>query len=143
VSPVACRRTTVGSLTFPPAEVIPADLGSPVDVIAARFDGFRLRIDAIERVLTADTGLVSVASPQNPSDVRCTGQEIRDLMTIVDGRSPDAFVFVDETYRASTYGDAAVPASMATLSARVVACSTLDETLASARLGAALVKAAN
>jgi aspartate/methionine/tyrosine aminotransferase len=121
-------RAALVSPCFPPAEVIPTGLGSPVDVVQARFDdGFRLPIDAVVRVLTTDTRLVSLASPQNPSGVRFTEAEIRDLVTIVEQRSPDAVVFVDETYRASTYGDAPVPTSMATLSPRVVTCSSLSK----------------
>ncbi len=121
-------RAALVSPCFPPAEVVPTGLGSPVDVVRARFDdGFRLPIDAIARVLTTDTRLVSLASPQNPSGVRFTEAEIRDLVAIVEQRSPDAFVFVDETYRASTYGDAPVPTSMATLSPRVVTCSSLSK----------------
>jgi aspartate/methionine/tyrosine aminotransferase len=121
-------RVALVSPCFPPAAIIPAGLGSPVDIVPTRFDdGFRLPVDAIERALTADTRLVSLASPQNPSGVRFTDQEIRDLVTMVEQRSPDAVVFVDETYRASTYGNAAVPASMATLSPRVVTCSSLSK----------------
>lgn len=121
-------RVVLVSPCFPPAEIIPGGLGSPVDIVPARFDdGYRLPIERIERVLTAETRLVSLASPQNPSGVRFTEAEIRDLVTIVEQRSPQAIVFVDETYRASTYGDAAVPASMATLSSRVVTCSSLSK----------------
>lgn len=121
-------RVVLVSPCFPPAEIIPAGLGSPVDIVPAWFDdGYRLPIDGIERALTADTRLVSLASPQNPSGVRFTEAEIRDLVTIVEQRSPDAVVFVDETYRSSTYGDAAVPASTATLSPHVVTCSSLSK----------------
>jgi aspartate/methionine/tyrosine aminotransferase len=121
-------RVTLVTPCFPPAEIIPAGLGSPVDIVPARFDdGYRLPIEDIERTLTADTRLVSIASPQNPSGVRFTDQEIRDLVRRVKQRSPDAVVFVDETYRASTYGDAAVPTSIATLSPRVVTCSSLSK----------------
>jgi aspartate/methionine/tyrosine aminotransferase len=36
-------------------------------------------------------------------------------------------VLVDETYRESTYGDALVPCSLATLSPRVVTCASLSK----------------
>jgi aspartate/methionine/tyrosine aminotransferase len=121
-------RVVLLSPCFPPAQIIPAGLGSPVDVVPARFDGgYRLPIEGIERALTADTRLVSLASPQNPSGVRFTEAELRDVVTIVEQRSPDAVVFVDETYRASTYGDATVPRSMAALSPRIVTCSSLSK----------------
>jgi aspartate/methionine/tyrosine aminotransferase len=121
-------RAVVVGPCFPPAQIVPAGLGTPVEVVPAHFDdGYRLPIERIERALTADTRLVSLASPQNPSGVRFTDTEIRDLVTIVEQRSPDAVVFVDETYRASTYGNAVVPRSMAALSSRVVTCSSLSK----------------
>lgn len=113
---------------FPPARAVPEGLGATVDVVASRFDdGYRLPVAAVAAALTPDTRLVSVASPQNPSGVRFTDQELKELLAAVEERAPEAVVLVDETYRESTYGDAPVPPSAATLSPRVVTCSSLSK----------------
>ena len=118
----------LASPCFPPARSIPEGLGARVDVVALRFDdGYRLPIDAVADALTPQTRLVSVASPQNPSGVRLTEEELRGLLTAVEERAPDAVVLVDETYRDSTYGDAPVPGSAAALSPRVVTCGSLSK----------------
>lgn len=121
-------RTLLASPYFPPAGVVPAGLGSPVDLVRLSFDdGYRLPVGQIASALTPSTRLVSLASPQNPSGVRITEPELRELLAAVDDRAPDAVVLVDETYRASTYGDATVPRSAAGLSPRVVTCSSLSK----------------
>lgn len=113
---------------FPPARAVPEGLGSAVDVVALRFDdGYRLDVSAVADALTPTTRLVSLASPQNPSGVAIRPGELRRLLAAVEERSPDAVVLVDEAYRASTYGDAAVPDSAAGLSPRVVTCSSLSK----------------
>jgi hypothetical protein len=113
---------------FPPAAAVPTGLGSPVDIVRTRFDdGYRLPLDAVADALSPTTRMVSIASPQNPSGVGCTDQELRDLVTVVDERAPDAIVLVDETYRESTYGDAPVPRSAAALSPKVVTTASLSK----------------
>jgi hypothetical protein len=99
-----------------------------VDTVPLAFDdGYRLPLDRMRDALTPGTRLVSLASPQNPSGVRFTEEELRSLLDAVAERAPQALVLVDETYRAATYGDAPVPRSVATLSPRVVTCSSLSK----------------
>ena len=118
----------LASPCFPPARTVPEGLGARMDVVALRFDdGYRLPLDAVADALTPQTRLVSLASPQNPSGVRLTEEELRGLLNAVDERAPDAVVLVDETYRESTYGNAPVPASAAALSPRVVTCGSLSK----------------
>ncbi len=121
-------RTVLVTPCYPPALLGPHGLGSPVDKVHLRFDGgYRMGLDEIADVLTAQTTLVSVASPQNPSGVRFTTQELGGLLSLMADRSPDAFLLVDETYRASTYGEDPVPQSAARLGPRVVTCSSLSK----------------
>jgi len=124
-----CRaRVLLASPCFPPARAVPEGLGSPVDTVRLRFDdGYRLPVGAIADRLSPATGLVSIASPQNPSGVGFTEQEMRELLAVVDERAPEAVVLVDETYRESTYGRSPVPRSAAGLSPRVVTCSSLSK----------------
>jgi aspartate/methionine/tyrosine aminotransferase len=113
-------RVLLAAPCFPPARSVPEALGARVDVVRLSFDdGYRLPLDRI----APRTRLVSLASPQNPSGVRLTEPEIRSVLE----RAPDAIVLVDETYRESTYDDAAVPRSAATLSPRVVTCSSVSK----------------
>ncbi|WP_239157238.1 pyridoxal phosphate-dependent aminotransferase [Actinocatenispora thailandica] len=122
-------RVLVVGPCFPPTGTVPAGLGAAVDVVSARFDdGYRLPIDAVAARLTGTTRLVSLASPQNPSGVRYSGEELAALLDVVAERAaPDAIVLVDETYRACTYGAAPVPPSAAPRSPRVVTCSSLSK----------------
>ena len=121
-------HVVVAGPCFPPTRAVPEGLGSPVDVVRLRFDdGFRLPVDAVAQALSPATRLVSVASPQNPSGVLFTEQELKELLAVMEQRAPEAVLFVDETYRASTYGDAPVPRSAAALSPRVVTCSSLSK----------------
>lgn len=123
-------RVLLASPCFPPARQVPEGLGARVDTVSLRFDdGYRLPLDRIAAALGADTELVSLASPQNPSGVRFTDRELRDLLAAVEQRAPRALVLVDETYRESAYGDDPVPGSAATLSPRVVTCSSLSKAL--------------
>ncbi|MDT3443217.1 MULTISPECIES: pyridoxal phosphate-dependent aminotransferase [unclassified Pseudofrankia] len=121
-------RVALVTPCFPPARGVPQGLGARVDLVASSFDdGYRLPLDALTETLTERTRLVSVASPQNPSGVRLTDDEVRALLAAVADRAPGAVVLVDETYRESTYGDAPVPPSAAARSARVVTCSSLSK----------------
>ena len=113
---------------FPPARVQPTGFGSHVDVVNRSFEsGFRLDVDRVLDALTPETRLVSLASPQNPTGVRLTDDELGALLDGVERRAPQAVVLVDEIYRESTYGDAPVPRSVAAASPRVVTCSSLSK----------------
>lgn len=123
-------RVLLASPCFPPARQVPEGLGARVDTVPLRFDdGYRLPVDRMAEALGPETQLVSLASPQNPSGVRFTDRELGDLLAAVERRAPEAVVLVDETYRESTYGDVPVPGSVATLSPRVVTCSSLSKAL--------------
>jgi len=120
-------RVLLATPCFPPALSVPEGLRARVDAVPLSFDdGYRLPVDAMADALTPRTRLVSLASPQNPAGVRFTEAELRALLDAVAERAPEAVVFVDETYRESAYGDAAIPASAASLP-RVVTCSSLSK----------------
>ncbi|GAA1396307.1 pyridoxal phosphate-dependent aminotransferase [Catellatospora coxensis] len=113
---------------FPPARAALDALGCRVTPVALSFDdGYRLDVDAVAAALTPQTRLVSLASPQNPSGVRFTEQELRALLGRMAVAAPHAVLLVDETYRQSCYGAAPVPRSTAGLSPRVVTCSSVSK----------------
>lgn len=113
---------------FPPARIVPEGLGARVEAVPLRFeDGYRLPVAALAESFTASTRLVSLASPQNPSGVSFTAEELQELLTVVSDRSPEAVVLVDETYRASAYHQDAPARSAAALSGQVVTCSSVSK----------------
>ncbi|MEV6302702.1 pyridoxal phosphate-dependent aminotransferase [Actinoplanes sp. NPDC051861] len=121
-------RVVLVTPCFPPALTVPEGLGARIDVVRASFDdGYRLPLEGIVAALGPRTRLVSLASPQNPSGVRYTEAELRELLAAMHQRAPQAVILVDETYRESTYGDAALPASAAPLSPNVVTCSSVSK----------------
>src|SRR5579875_466112 len=121
-------HAVVASPCFPPTRSVPEGLGARVSLLPLRFEsGYRLPLDELAGLLTPQTRLVAVASPQNPSGVRFTEAELRGLLAAVEEQAPQAVVLVDEIYRESTHGDQPVPASAAALSPRVVTCASLSK----------------
>ncbi len=126
-----CRpgdRVLLATPCFPPARTVPEGLGARVDVVPLSFDeGYRLPLDRVADALTPRIRLVSLASPQNPSGIRFTDAELRAVLDAVQDRAPEAFVLVDETYRESTHGGAPTPRSAASMSSRIVTCSSVSK----------------
>jgi len=131
IAHVSCApgdRVLLASPCFPHGRTGPAGLGAEIDAVPLTFgEGYRLPVERLAAALTPRTTLVSLASPQNPSGVRFTEDELRALLAAVEERAPEAVVLVDETYRAATYGDEPIPPSTATLSPRLVTCSSLSK----------------
>ncbi len=83
-------------------------------------NAYRLDLDRMGAALTPKTRLVSIASPQNPSGVQASRADIEQLLALMQKRSPQALLFIDETYREASYGDAPVAESLAALDPRIV-----------------------
>jgi aspartate/methionine/tyrosine aminotransferase len=127
-------RVVCATPCFPPARTVPTALDTEVVDVALRFDDrYRLDVDAVAAALTPETGLVSLASPQNPSGIRIADDDLRMLLAEIEARSPRAVVLVDETYRHTTFG-AAVPPSVAGMSPRIVTCASLSKSHGAAGL---------
>ena len=113
----ACRPGDEAVLATPCFPVSRDSLvGAGVDVREVRLsfeDGYRLDLDRIAAALTSRTKLVSIASPQNPSGVQVSRAEVERLLALMAARSPQALLFIDETYREASYGDRAAMASFA------------------------------
>jgi aspartate/methionine/tyrosine aminotransferase len=115
---------------FPPSR--DCLLGAGVDVREVKLsfeNGYRLELDQIAASLSSKTKLVSIASPQNPAGVRVARTDIEKLLALMEARSPQALLFVDETYREAAYGDEAVVDSFASLDARVVTGASVSKAL--------------
>ena len=115
---------------FPPSRDSLSGAGVSIREIKLSFDnGYRLELDRIAASLSAKTKLVSLASPQNPSGVQASRSEIEKLLVLVRQRSPDAILFVDETYREATYGDVFAVDSLARLDPRIVTGASVSKAL--------------
>lgn len=115
---------------FPPSRDSLAGAGVSLREIKLSFEkGYRLDLDRIEARLSAKTKLVSLASPQNPSGVQTSRADIEKLLVLLERRSPDAILFIDETYREATYGENAAVDSLAGLDARIVTGASVSKAL--------------
>ena len=104
--------------------------GATVREVRLSFDdGYRLDVDRIGAVLGPRTRLVSIASPQNPGGVQATRAEVEQLLAVMRTRSQQALLFIDETYREASYGDAPVVESFAALDPRIVTGASVSKAL--------------
>ena len=102
--------------------------GVQVRQVPVRFsDGYRIDPSRIADALSTATRLVSIATPQNPSGVRVPEATIRAILDAMTARAPDAWLFVDETYRDATYGNEVPPPSTAAIGGRLIAGSSVSK----------------
>ncbi|MGX7874644.1 pyridoxal phosphate-dependent aminotransferase [Mesorhizobium sp. ORM6] len=129
----ACRPGDEAVLTtpcFPPSRDSLLGAGASLREVNLSFeDGYRLDFDRIEASLSPKTKLVSIASPQNPNGVQTTRADVERLLVLLKRRSPDAILFIDETYREATYGDDPVADSFAALDPRIVTGASVSKAL--------------
>lgn len=115
---------------FPPSRDSLLGAGVSVREIKLSFEnGYRLDLDQIDASLSPKTKLVSIASPQNPSGIQTSRAVIEKLLVLLERRSPEAMVFIDETYREATYGDDVVADSFAGLDSRIVTGASVSKAL--------------
>ncbi|NHV30284.1 pyridoxal phosphate-dependent aminotransferase [Burkholderia sp. D-99] len=115
---------------FPPSRDCLVGAGATVREVRLSFEtGYRLDLARFDACLSAKTRLVSIASPQNPGGVQASRAEIDALLALMARRCPGAVLFIDETYREATYGDAAVAASFAGVDPRIVTGSSVSKAL--------------
>jgi aspartate/methionine/tyrosine aminotransferase len=115
---------------FPPSRDCLLGAGVTVREVKLSFEsGYRLDLDQIEASLSANTKLVSIASPQNPSGVQTSRTDIEQLLLLLERRAPQALLFIDETYREATYGDNVAIASFAALDPRIVTGASVSKAL--------------
>jgi aspartate/methionine/tyrosine aminotransferase len=129
---------------FPPSRDCLLGAGVSVREIKLSFDnGYRLDLAQIGASLSPKTKLVSIASPQNPGGIQTSRADIEKLLVLVERRSPDAILFIDETYREATYGDNAVADSFAGLDSRIVTGASVSKALGAPGLRTGWLTVAN
>jgi len=113
---------------FPLARSALEVAGAQIRLLPLTFDrGYRPRLDQLRPLLCARTKLVSIASPQNPSGVRLSFEELGQILRLMRELSPEAHLLVDETYREAVYGADAVPPSAVSLDPSVISISSLSK----------------
>ena len=129
----ACRagdEAVLATPCFPLSRDSLIGAGADVREVKLSFeDAYRLDLDRIGAALTAKTRLVSIASPQNPSGVQVSRADVEQLLASMQERSPRALLFIDETYREASYGDASVAESLAALDPRIVTGASVSKAL--------------
>ena len=128
---VLCKpgdEVVVTSPNFPPTTEAIRALGANIRPVRLEFDaGYRAAAGAFAQALTANTKLVSMTTPQNPSGVAFAREECEALLALMGEVCPDAYLVVDETYRESVYGDGDVPPSLAGLSPRLITIASMSK----------------
>ena len=129
----ACRagdEAVLATPCFPPSRDSLVGAGAEVREVKLSFEnGYRLEVDRLAAALTPRTRLVSIASPQNPGGVQATRADVEQLLASMRQRSPQALLFIDETYREASYGDACVAESFAALDPRIVTGGSVSKAL--------------
>lgn len=115
---------------FPPSRDCLLGAGVTVREVRLNFENsYRLDLNALSASLSANTRLVSIASPQNPSGVRTPRDTVEQILALMEAQAPQAILFIDETYREATYGNEATPDSLAGLHPRIVTGSSVSKAL--------------
>jgi aspartate/methionine/tyrosine aminotransferase len=119
-----CRpgdEVVIATPCFPPSLDTLAAAGTRLIEHRLAFDDdYRLSAAAFVPLLSQRTRLVSIASPQNPSGVVTSLDEIAALLDVMRDKAPNALLFVDETYRDATHGPRQLLTSAASLDKRVI-----------------------
>jgi hypothetical protein len=121
-------ETVVGVPCYPPTFDALQGTGARMVTVRSRFEhGYRMDLDAFAGALSPRTQLVTVASPQNPSGVLITQDEIDQMLASMGRQCPGAFLLIDETFREASYAGTVPAASYAGKSPRVLTCGSLSK----------------
>jgi aspartate/methionine/tyrosine aminotransferase len=121
-------ETVVTTPIFPPALGALEAIGTNVRALPLSFDrGYRFDPSELGELLTEKTKLVCLASPQNPSGVAIPFEALAAIYAMMRGRSPGAYLLVDDEYREAAYGDDPIARSALALGSRVVTAASLSK----------------
>ncbi len=113
-----CYPPTIDALRATGAQIRPLQLSFA--------SGFQLDTQALAKVLSPRTRLISLASPQNPGGVSLSRESIEAVLELAAAQAPEAYIIVDETFREATYGRTPQQ-SVAGLSQRIVTMSSISK----------------
>ena len=113
---------------FPATFDIIQALGAVKKSLTLHFDdGYGIDIERFEPLLNERTKLVLLISPHNPSGVSTDSEVVASILDIMQARSPEAYLLLDETFREASYGVHPAMPSGAALSERVLTVSSLSK----------------
>lgn len=102
----------------------PRLLKCSIEYLDLKFENrFELDLDEVASRITAQTRLISVTYPHNPTGVTLSETKLRDLVELAERR--DCYLLVDETYRDLQRGPS--PPLAAQLSRRAISVSSLSK----------------
>jgi aspartate/methionine/tyrosine aminotransferase len=128
---ILCGRgeeAVIATPAFPPARDALVSAGATLRPLQLQFDeGYRLDAAKLIAMLSPETRLVSLASPQNPSGVALPHKVMTGVLSAMAARCPDAFLLIDEEYRNAAYGSDPIAPSAVLLGSRVIVTGSLSK----------------
>ncbi len=114
--------------SFPLTQSALASNNADVEYLPCRFeDKYRIDVEYLASRLRPQTSLVCLATPQNPSGVAISHDDITKILDVMQHNCPNAFLLLDETYRQASYADSSQSGSLASLSDRIISCASLSK----------------
>ena len=118
----------VGQPSYPPTLDALQGISARVVTVHSRFeDGYRVDLGTFADTLSPRTQLVMYASPQNPSGVALTHNEVERMLAAMSRTCPEALLLIDETFREATFGDGPAAPTFAGMSPRLLTCASLSK----------------
>jgi aspartate/methionine/tyrosine aminotransferase len=122
------EQAVIATPVFPPARDTLTSAGAALQTLPLRFDqGYRLDVERLATLLSPQTRLVSLASPQNPAGVALSRDVMTDVLSKMTSHCPEAFLLVDETYRCAAYDNDPVASSAVHLGPQVIVTGSLSK----------------
>jgi aspartate/methionine/tyrosine aminotransferase len=110
---------------YPSLYEVPRSLGCDVSLFTLKFEnGFRPDLDALEKMITPKTKLVSLTHPNNPTGAMISEEDLRKVIEMVE--SHDTFLLFDETYRHMASDESLLPPA-ATLSSNAISIASMSK----------------
>lgn len=113
---------------FPPTLDVINAVGAEYRPIELTFENsYQLNLSQLEPKLNANTKLVILVTPQNPSGVAIQRETINNAVRLVEQKAPNALLLVDESYRKAVYDDRRAVSSVAGVARRVLTTASLSK----------------
>ena len=110
---------------YPSLYAVPRSLGCDVSLYTLEFENkFRPDLDKLEKMITAQTKLVSLTHPNNPTGSMISEEDLHKVVELVE--SFDTFLLFDETYRHMASDDDILPPA-ASLSPNVISIASMSK----------------
>jgi aspartate/methionine/tyrosine aminotransferase len=115
---------------------IPESLGADVDILAIRAENeFLPDLDELRRLMRADTRLIAITNPNNPTGALIDDAVLKQIVEIA--QQAGAYILCDEVYRGTNQDGDGISASIADLYDKGIATNSMSKafSLAGLRLG--------